>query len=85
MLQFDVISADTILGEFDGLDLPDLGALDPFYDWQVSYVLNDFDTDYVRVSMVSTGNTAVPEPSTLLLMLSGLAGIGFSRRGKRAA
>ena len=81
ILQFDLFSADTILGEFDVVELPDLGDLDPFYDWKVSYLLNDFDTDYVRLSMVYTGGTAVPEPSTLLLLIPGLATIGFGRKG----
>lgn len=95
LLQFDVLSADTILGEFDALELPDLGALDPFFDWQVSYILDDFGMDYVRVSMVSkfgaledgegTNIAHTPEPSTLLLMVSGLAGMGFSRRLKKRA
>lgn len=80
LLEFDLFSAESILGEFDLLKLPDLGSLDPFYDWKVSYILNEFDTDYVRLSMVYTGGTEVPTPSTLLLLLPGLATIGLARR-----
>ena len=80
LLQFDLFSAESILGTFDLIELPDLGDLDPFYDWKVSYLLNDFDTDYLRLSMVYTGGTAVPEPSTLLMLIPGLAMMGFARR-----
>ena len=82
LYEFDLFSADTILGEFDFLQLPDLGVLDPLYDWDVSYLLNDFGTDYVRLSMVRTPS-AVPEPSTLLLLLPGLVGMGVAGRRLR--
>lgn len=84
LFEFDLLSADILLGEFDFLELPDLGALDPLYDWDVSYLLNDFGTDYVRLSMVRTPST-VPEPSTLLLLLPGLVGFGLAGRRRPAA
>jgi hypothetical protein len=64
---------------FDLIELPDPGDLDPFCDWKVSYLLNDFDTDYLRLNMVYIGGT-VPKPSTLLLLIPGLATLGFARR-----
>jgi hypothetical protein len=71
---FDILTADTIIGEFDLLTLALLGG---GLKWDVSYILDDFSTDFVRLSVVS----AVPVPSAVWLFGSGLIGlIGVARR-----
>ena len=76
---FDILSAETILGEFDLLTLALLGD---GLGWDVSYILDDFGTDFVRLNVVAT--SAVPVPAAIWLFGSGLIGlIGIARRKKR--
>ena len=73
---FDILTADTIIGEFDLLTLALLGD---GLKWDVSYILDDFSADFVRLSVVS----AVPVPGAVWLFGSGfVALIGFARSKK---
>jgi len=69
---FDILTAETIEGEFDLLTLALLGD---GLKWNVSYIINEFDTDYVRL-----GVSQVPIPSAFWLFGSGLIGIVGIRR-----
>ena len=72
---FDILSAESILGEFDLLTLAILGN---GLDWQLDYLI-DFNgtTDLLRLSVVS----AVPVPAAAWLFGSGLLMlVGVSRR-----
>ena len=72
---FDILFAQTISGEFDILSLAGLGS---GLGWDVSYILDAFGTDIVRLSV-----QAVPIPATVWLFGSGLLGlIGVARRKK---
>ncbi len=76
---FDILSAETILGEFDLLTLALLGD---GLEWGVSYIFDDFGKDFVRLNVVAT--SAVPVPAAIWLFGSGLIGlIGIARRKKR--
>lgn len=75
---FDLLSADTIIGKFDSLELPTLAN---GLTWDLNYIYNDSGTDYVRLNVVAS---AVPEPSSLILLGVGLAGLGFVSRKKKA-
>ena len=75
---FDLLSADTIFGRFDSLELP---TLINGLTWNLNYIYDDVGADYVRLSVVER---SVPEPSSLLLMSIGLAGLGFVSRKKKA-
>lgn len=71
---FDILTADTIFGEFNPFSL---AALDTGLRWDIAYILDDFGTDTVRLSVV----TAVPVPPAVWLFGSGL--IGFFRIARR--
>jgi len=71
---FDILSANTIAGEFDLLSLAMLGD---GLGWDVNYILDDFGTDFVRLNVIS----AVPVPPTVWLFASGLLGLaGIAKR-----
>jgi len=74
---FDILFAETIVGEFDTLSLAGLGNE---LGWNVSYILDDFDNDIVRLSV-----QAVPIPSAIWLFGSGLLGLAGIARGKKKA
>jgi len=75
---FEIITAAVIAGQ---IDLLTLAALGNELDWDVSYIIDDFGTDFVRLSVVS----AVPVPPSVLLFGSGLLGlVGISRRKESA-
>lgn len=74
---FDLLTADTILGEFNSLLLPNLGA-NMF--WQTDYIRSEFDTDILRVSVIS----AVPLPPAAWLLGSGIFGLAAIRHRKGA-
>ena len=62
---FDILSAEAIDGEFDILTLPPLGE---GLEWDVSYILDDFGTDHVRLSVIlaapiDTDNDGIPDDS----------------------
>ena len=72
---FDILSAETIIGEFDLLSL---AMLDDGLEWDIEYIRDDFATDYVRL-VVST----VPVPAAVWLFGSAIIGLaGFGRRRK---
>jgi T5SS/PEP-CTERM-associated repeat protein len=74
---FDIVTAESITGEFDFLSLVSLGN---GLSWQVDYLVDAINTtDVVRLSVIS----AVPIPNAMWLFGSGLIGVTvFSRRGK---
>jgi len=75
---FDILMAETIVGEFDYLSLAVLGN---GLGWDLSYILDDFGTDYLSLSVVQV--SSVPVPSAVWLFGSGLIGlVGFARRKK---
>ena len=77
---FNILSAETILGEFDFLTLAILGD---GLGWDVSYIFDDFGTDFVRLNVISA--PAVPVPAAIWLFGTGILGlIGFSKRRKTA-
>jgi len=70
--------AETIIGEFS---LINLSLLDAGLIWDLTYILDDFGTDILRLSVLST--SAVPIPSAIWLFGSGLIGlISMARRRK---
>lgn len=72
---FDILFADTIIGQFDELNL---AHLDDGLDWGLTYILSDFSTDIVRLSVISS---PVPLPPAFWMFGSGLVGlIGIARR-----
>ncbi len=74
---FDVLTANTLSGQFDTLDLALLaGGL----QWQVNYLLDEFgSTDVLRLSVVS----AVPVPAAVWLFASGIIGLATVARRRR--
>jgi hypothetical protein len=71
---FDILMADTITGEFDILLLASLSGN---LDWDISYILDPYSTDIVRLSVVQ----AVPIPAAIWLFGTGLLGlIGIARK-----
>ncbi len=71
---FDILSATDITGIFDTLILAPLGS---GLNWDVNYILDPSNTDYVRLSVVS----AVSVPPAVWLFGSGLLGlVGVARR-----
>lgn len=71
---FDILMADTIIGEFDLLMLAVLGE---GLEWELSYMLDDFNIDILRLNVKS----AVPIPASVWLFGSGLIGlIAVARR-----
>jgi hypothetical protein len=72
---FDILTADTIEGEFDILTLALLGD---GLKWDLNYILDDSGTDFVRLSV-----SQVPIPAAVWLFGSGLIGLlGIARRKK---
>jgi hypothetical protein len=69
---FDILSADTILGEFAFLDFGGQG-----FTWDVSYILDGAGTDYVRLTVSS-----VPIPAAAWLFGSALLGLAVIKRKK---
>lgn len=69
---FDILSATTLLGSFDTLQL---AALDQGLDWLLSYRLDPVGIDTLNLSVV-----AVPEPGTYALFLAGLGMLGWVAR-----
>ena len=74
---FDILAAPVITGEFDVLLLAMLGD---GLAWDVSYILNDYDTDYVRLSIIS----AVPLPAAFWMFLTGLVGLSCLAVGTKS-
>lgn len=72
---WDILNAETIIGEFDLLTL---ALLDGSLAWDVDYLLDDFGTDTLRLSIVNV--SSVPVPAAVWLFGSGLIGlIGMAR------
>jgi hypothetical protein len=72
---FDILTAETIEGEFDILTLALLGD---GLKWDVDYILDDFGTDFVRLTI-----SQVPIPAAVWLFGSGMIGlIGIAIRKK---
>jgi len=72
---FDILMADTIIGEFDLLMLAVLGE---GLEWELSYMLDDFNIDILRLNV----NSAVPIPASVWLFGSGLLGLVCVARRK---
>ncbi|VAW78064.1 hypothetical protein MNBD_GAMMA15-1108, partial [hydrothermal vent metagenome] len=72
---FDILTAETLFGEFDILTLATLGN---GLDWELNYLVDEFGTtDVLRLSVVS----AVPVPAAVWLFGSGLfALMGVAKR-----
>jgi hypothetical protein len=74
---FNILLAQDISGEFSKYDFPTL----PSGFFNISYILNPNDTDFVRLTYVSKGPAPVPEPPTIILLGSGLIGlVGYGRK-----
>jgi hypothetical protein len=74
---FDILLANDISGTFDTVDLP----TSPNGVFSLAYLLNPTGQDVVRIIFDAPGGEVpVPEPSTLVLILSGLPGIVFVKR-----
>lgn len=73
---FELLTAETIHGEFDILGLADLGNSNFYWDIHYSYDLNGVDT-------LTASVMAVPEPSTYAMMLSGLGLVGLMAARRR--
>ena len=74
---YDILLADSIIGEFDLLTLAVLGGA---LDWELEYILDDFNMDIVRLSVTDT--SAVPVPAAVWLFGSGLVGL-FGLAGRK--
>lgn len=77
---FDLLLAETLIGEFDTLTF---AALDIGLEWKLDYLIDEIGTkDVVRLSVISdTVTPSVPEPATMLLFGLGLLVItGAGRR-----
>ena len=72
---FDVLVADTIVGEFEITILPDLGIAGWY--WEAEYMLDSAGVDRLRL-------TAVPVPPAVWLFASGLGLLGCFRRRQTA-
>lgn len=73
---FELLTAETINGEFDVLSLADLGDSNLYWDVSYTYDLNGLDSLTATVA-------AVPEPSTYAMMLGGLGLVGFMAARRR--
>ena len=72
---FNILSAESIVGEFDLLSL---AALGDGLNWNVSYIIDALGTDFVTLTVVD----AVPLPPAVWLFGSGL--LLLWRLGKRS-
>ena len=73
-----------ILDDLLGVETFNLQLLDPAFSALTSLDFQDFDqSTFTQVQFDNITITSVPEPTTLLLMASGLAClVGYARRGK---
>jgi hypothetical protein len=70
---FDLIRAETIIGQFGALSLPSLASL----SWQLDHLIDaEGSTDILRLTAVQT----VPVPGAVWLFGSALAWLGWARR-----
>jgi len=75
---FDILTADTITGVFDSWLFAGRGG---GLDFDISYLLDPTGADIVRLAV----KNAVPEPFSLVLIGTGVIGIVFVTKGKRAS
>ncbi|MEE9304024.1 MAG: VPLPA-CTERM sorting domain-containing protein [Thiotrichaceae bacterium] len=76
---FDILTAQNIIGEFD---LITFAVFDSALAWNLEYIIDGFDQDIVRLSIVSA--SAVPLPASIWLLGSGfivLSGIAKRKKG----
>ncbi len=74
--EFFLVEAINVTGEFDNLNLPDLGST---VEWDLDYLTDFYELDGVLIDSVRLtlreAQTPIPEPATLSLLALGLAAI----------
>ena len=76
---FEVVAG----GKFRNFALDSMDIVGTYSVGRASDLTTDFGGVFARWSLAGSATVAVPEPTTLLLLMTGLFGIGLTRRCKR--